>query len=85
MGNHAPQKPGNMTMHLVKENAKVEIDGYPLDQFLTGMSLVFNLKTRRPVLVLELLPSAVDVTAPSVEIRGDFRDFLISHGWRPPE
>ena len=85
MGNHAPQQPGNMTMHLEPGNAKIEIDGYPLDQFVTGMSLTFNVATHRPILVLELLPSALDVTAPSVEISGDFRGFLIAHGWRPPE
>jgi hypothetical protein len=85
MGSHAPQKPGNMTMHLEPGNAKVEIDGYPLDQFITGMSLVFNVQTRRPVLELQLHPSVVDVTAPAVELSGPFRDFLTSHGWRPPE
>ena len=85
MGNHAPQQPGNMTMRLEPGNASVEIDGYHLEDVCTGMSITFNVATRRPVLVLELLPSALDVTAPSVEISGDFRGFLIAHGWRPPE
>lgn len=84
MGNHAPQQPGNMIMRLEKGNAKIEIDGYPLDQFVTGIKLIFNVQTNRPVLLVDLLPSVVDVTAPTVELAGDFRDFLIAHGWQPP-
>jgi hypothetical protein len=83
--NAAPQQPGSMVMRLEPGNAKVEIDGYPLDQFITAMSISFSRTLKYPVLSIELLPSAVDVTAPAVEIRGDFRDFLVSHGWRPPE
>jgi hypothetical protein len=83
--NAAPRMPGNMTMRLEPGNAVVEIDGYRLEQFITGISLAFSVRTRRPVLTIDLEPSTVDVTAPAVEIRGDFRDFLVAHGWRPPE
>jgi hypothetical protein len=81
----APQQPGSMVMHLEPGNAKVEIDGYPLDQFITAMTISFSRTTRKPVLSIELLPAAIDLTAPGVEINGGFRDFLVSHGWRPPE
>lgn len=82
--NAAPQRPGEMKMHLEREKAVVEIDGYRLEQFVRSMTLTFGVATRKPVLTLELSPRAVDVTAPTVEISGDFREFLISHGWRPP-
>jgi hypothetical protein len=85
MGGFAPQRPGSMTMHLEARNAVVEIDGYRLEQFITGITLAFSVRIPRPVLTIELEPSVLDVTAPTVELRGDFRDFLIAHGWRPPE
>ena len=83
--NAAPQRPGNMTLHLEAGASVVEIDGYRLEQFATSLMLAFDARTRKPVLTLELSPRAVDVTAPTVELNGAFRDFLISHGWRPPE
>jgi hypothetical protein len=83
--NAAPQRPGEMKLRLEREKAVVEIDGYRLEQFVKGITLAFNVLTRKPVLTLELLPSAVDVTAPTVEISGEFREFLVSHGWRPPQ
>lgn len=83
--NAAPQRPGNMTLHLEPGNSVVEIDGYRLEQFIRNITLTFGVGTMRPVLTMELAPRALDVTAPNVEINGDFRDFLTSHGWRPPE
>ncbi len=83
--NAAPQRPGEMKLHLEPGNSTIEIDGYRLEQFAKSLTLTFDARTRRPVLTLELSPRAVDVTAPAVEISGEFRDFLIAHGWRPPE
>ena len=80
----APRTPGHVSIDLTPGQERVEIDGYRLEQHVTALRLAFDAKTRKPVLQLELLPSAVSVTSNSVEMRGDFRDFLIAHGWQPP-
>jgi hypothetical protein len=85
MADHPPQHPGNVKISVAPGEGSLMIDDYNLGQFVTSMRLLFDAKERRPVLLLDLLPSAVDVTGTSVELRGDFRDFLISHGWRPPQ
>jgi hypothetical protein len=81
----APQTPGNVKIDLTPGRERIEIDGYRLEQHVTAIRLSYDAGHRRPVLMLDLLPSAVDVTTNSVELRGDFREFLIAHGWRPPE
>lgn len=83
--NAAPQQPGKIVIDLTPGQERVEIDGFRLEQMVSSMKLLFDAKQRKPVLLLDLLPSAVDVTGTGVEMRGDFRDFLIKHGWRPPE
>jgi hypothetical protein len=83
--NAAPQRPGEMKLHLEPGASVVEIDGYRLEQFVHSLTLAFDARTRRPVLMLELSPRVVDVTAPAVELNGAFREFLLAHGWRPPE
>jgi hypothetical protein len=79
-----PQQPGNMKIDLTPGTGSITIDGYDLSQHVTSMKLLFDAGKRRPVLLLDLLPSSVNVTGTGVEMRGDFRDFLIAHGWRPP-
>ncbi len=81
----APQRPGHVSIDLTSGREKIEIDGYRIEQLVTSMKLMYDAGKRQPVLLLDLLPSAVDVTSSSVELRGDFRDFLISRGWRAPE
>jgi hypothetical protein len=85
MPNVPPQHPGNVKIDVTAGQGSISIDGYDIGQFVTSMKLLFDSQSRRPVLLLDLLPSAVDVTGSGVEMRGDFRDFLIKHGWRPPE
>lgn len=82
--NAAPQTPGRMTVDLTPGQERIEIDGYRLEQHVTGLRLTYDANKRVPVLLLELTPSAVTVDGSAVELRGDFRDFLIAHGWRPP-
>jgi hypothetical protein len=87
MADYPPRQPGNVTIHLQPgpQHNSLVMDGYDIGQFVTAMQLRFDVKTMRPILMLDLAPSAVDVTGTSVEMRGDFRSFLIAHGWRPPE
>jgi hypothetical protein len=82
---HKPQLPGNVRVHLEPGSGSIQIDDYDIGQFVTSMKLLFDAERRRPVLLLDLLPSAVDVTGAVAELRGDFRDFLVSHGWQPPQ
>lgn len=79
----APQTPGKVNIGITPGNVKIEVDGHRLEQHVTGMRLVLN-AGERPVLLLDLLPSTVDVTGDHVVIDGPFREFLIDHGWRPP-
>jgi hypothetical protein len=85
MPDHAPQTPGKLNIDLTPGSERIDIDGYRLEQHVTAIRLSYDAAKRRPVLLLDLLPSTVNVTGTSVELRGDFRDFLIAHGWRPPE
>jgi hypothetical protein len=85
MTNHAPQTPGKVSIDLTPGSESIDIDGYRIEQHVTAISLTYDAAKRRPVLMLDLLPSTVNVTGTGVEMRGDFRDFLIAHGWRPPE
>lgn len=80
-----PQVPGNVKIDITPGQGSLVIDGYDLGQHVTSFKLLFDAGKRRPVLLLDLLPSAVDVTGTTVEMAGAFRDFLIAHGWRPPE
>jgi hypothetical protein len=80
-----PQHPGKVSIDVTPGKGSIQIDDYDIGQFVTSMQLRFDAGKRRPVLMLDLLPSAVNVTGTGVEMRGDFRDFLIAHGWRPPE
>jgi hypothetical protein len=81
----APQTPGKVSIDLTPGQERIDIDGYRLEQHVTAIRLTYDAGKRRPVLLLDLLPSTVSVTGTSVDMRGDFRDFLIAHGWRPPE
>lgn len=83
--NAAPQTPGKVKIDLTPGAERVEIDGYRLEQHLTAIRLTYDAKKRTPILLIELHPSSIDVTASRVEIQGEFRDFLIHHGWRAPE
>lgn len=85
MADHAPQTPGKVSIDLTRGQECIDIDGYRLEQHVTALRLTYSAEKRRPVLVLDLLPSSVNVTGTHVEMAGDFRDFLIAHGWRPPE
>lgn len=85
MPDFPPEHPGRVTINVTPGQGSLKIDDYDLGQFVSSMKLLFDAKARKPVLLLDLLPSAIDVTGTTVEMRGDFRDFLISHGWRPPE
>lgn len=81
----APQHPGKVSIDLTPGHERIEIDGYRLEQHVTAMKLMYSVQNRRPVLLLDLLPSTVEVTGADAELRGDFREFLVAHGWRPPE
>lgn len=83
--NAAPETPGKVSIDLTPNQEKIDIDGFRIEQHVTGIRLSYDAKTRKPVLLLDLLPSTVNVTGTGVEMRGDFREFLIAHGWRPPE
>jgi hypothetical protein len=82
--NAAPQTPGKFVIDLTPGQERIEIDGFRIEQHVTAIKLMYDAAKRRPVLLLDLLPSTVDVTGTGVEMSGEFRDFLTSHGWRPP-
>lgn len=83
--NAAPQTPGRVRIDLTRHQEVIEIDGFRLEQHVTAIQLRYDAVKRKPVLLLDLSPSTVDVTGTDAEVRGDFREFLIAHGWRPPE
>ncbi len=84
MPEHAPQTPGKLKIDYTPgEAAEISIDGYRLEQHVTGLKLAIS-ATARPRLILDLAPSAIDVTADHVELGGEFRDFLLAHGWKAP-
>lgn len=80
-----PETPGIVSIDVTPGHGSVVIDGYDIGQHVTAMKLLFDAGKRKPVLLLDLLPSAINVTGTVVEMQGAFRDFLIQHGWRPPE
>jgi hypothetical protein len=80
----APQTPGKFTIDLTPGREKIDIDGTRIEQHCTGLRVTYDARTRKPVLLLELSPSSINLTGQSVEMRGEFREFLIAHGWRPP-
>jgi hypothetical protein len=80
----APQKPGKVVLNLTPGQEKIEIDGFRLEQMVTSVKLSYSVQKRHPVLLLDLLPGSVEVTGTNVELQGDFREFLIQHGWQPP-
>lgn len=85
MTDYPPQMPGNVKIHLERGKGSIVIDGYPIDQFVTGMQIRFHVRDLKPVLMLDLDPSAIDLTGNGFEMNGEFRDFLMQHGWRPPQ
>jgi hypothetical protein len=82
--NAAPMTPGKLTINLTPGQERIDIDGYRLEMHVTALKLMYDARTRKPVLLLDLLPSTVDVTAPNVSVQGEFREFLIQQGWQPP-
>ena len=84
MPDHAPQTHGKVKIDYTPgEAAEISIDGYRLEQHVTALTLKLD-ASEKPVLILDLLPSSVDVTANQVKVSGEFRDFLIAHGWKAP-
>lgn len=84
MPDHAPQTPGKVRIDFTPGGpCEISVDGYRLEQHITGLKLAISAASQ-PRLILDLAPSAVDVTADHVQLEGDFRDFLLAHGWRPP-
>jgi hypothetical protein len=83
--NARPQVPGKVSIDVTPGAGSVIIDDYDIGQHVSAMQLRFDAAKRKPVLMLDLLPSAINVTGEGVEMTGPFRDFLIAHGWRPPE
>ena len=84
MPDFARQTPGKVKIDYTPgEAAEISIDGYRLEQHVTALTLKLD-AAEKPVLILELLPSSVDVTANHVKLSGEFRDFLIAHGWKAP-
>lgn len=81
----ARQTPGKFSIDLTPGHERVEIDGYRIEQHVTAMKLSYDASTRRPVLLLDLLPFTAEVTGTGVKIEGDFREFLIASGWTPPQ
>jgi hypothetical protein len=85
MPDFAPQTHGKVKIDYTPgQAAEISVDGYRLEQHVTALTLKLD-ATEKPVLILELLPSSVDVTADHVTVSGEFRDFLLTHGWRPPQ
>lgn len=82
--NAAPQRPGKVILNLTPGEECIEIDGFRLEQMVTAVKLSYSVQKRRPVLLLDLLPGTVEVTGTGVEMDGEFRNFLIQHGWQPP-
>ena len=81
----APQRPGHVHIDLTPGSEKIEIDGYRIEQLVTSIRVSYSADNRRPVVMLDLLPSAVDVTGERVLLSGEFRDFLLAHGWKAPQ
>lgn len=77
-------RPGEVNISVSHGRGSVVIDGFDLTQHITAVKLMFDAKRQRPVLLLDLLPTTVNVTADSVDLDGPFREFLIRHGWQPP-
>jgi hypothetical protein len=82
--NAAPQRPGKVLIDLTRGQEKVEVDGFRLEQYITGMTLKYDAAKRTPVLLLDLLPGTVEVTGTRVILAGEFREFLMEQGWKPP-
>lgn len=82
--NAAPQRPGKVIIDLTPGQERVEVDGFRLEQYITGMTLKYNAANRRPVLLLDLLPGTVEMAGTRVILEGDFREFLMEQGWKPP-
>jgi hypothetical protein len=80
----APQRPGKVLIDLTQGHEKIEIDGFRLEQYVTGMTLKYSAAKRQPVLLLDLLPGTVEVTGTHVILDGEFRAFLMEQGWKPP-
>ena len=83
--NAAPQQPGKVVIDLTPGQERIDIDGYRIEQLVSAVTVKYDATRRRPVLLLDLVPSTVNLTGSAADMRGDFRDFLIAHGWRPPE
>lgn len=81
----ARQTPGKVSIDLTPGKERVEIDGYRLEQHVTALTLSYDAATRRPFLVLNLLPLSADVTGTDVEWTEGIREFLIAQGWTPPK
>lgn len=80
----APERPGKVSIDLTRGQEKIEVDGFRLEQYVTGMTLKYSASKRVPVLLLDLLPGTVEVAGTHVLIEGEFRDFLVEQGWKPP-
>jgi hypothetical protein len=85
MPEYAPQTPGKLRIDYTPGGpTEISLDGYRLEEHVTSLRLALSAR-EKPRLILDLAPHVLDVTADHVELRGDFREFLIAHGWRPPE
>jgi hypothetical protein len=82
--NAAPQMPGKVILDLTPGKERIEVDGFRLEQMVTAIKVSYSVQKRHPVLLLDLLPGSVEVTGAGVEMDGEFRNFLIQHGWQPP-
>ncbi len=85
MTDHAPQTPGKVKIDYTPGGpCEISVDGYRLEQHVTALKLVLTARSK-PRLILDLDASSVDVTADHVQVGGDFREFLLAHGWQPPQ
>jgi hypothetical protein len=82
--NAARQTPGVVKIDLTPGSEKIEIDGFRLEQHVSGLKLSYSVQHRRPVLLLDLLPFSVEVTGPDVELHKDLKDYLTANGWQAP-
>ena len=82
--NAAPQRPGKVSIDLTPGQERIDVDGFRLEQYISGMTLKYDAASRRPVLLLDLLPGTVELKGSRAILSGDFRDFLMEQGWKPP-
>ena len=82
--NASPVAPGKFFIDLTPGCERIELDGHRIEQFVTAIKISYSVEYRRPVVLLDILPNIVELQGAHPKLEGDFREFLIGQGWRPP-